>query len=448
MAWAEQAARSLVETFEGSFDAAGVAVAAAAVDRADAVRHRSGAPADGRFEIGSVTKTMTGTLLALLAADGTLDLDDEAGRWLRAGPNGAITLRQLATHTSGLPAVAPNFRPADPDNYWAAFTADVAEEGLRQATLTPGRRYSNFGYQLLGLVLQRAAGQDYPALMTDRLLAPLSMASSGVGRGGAGTPLPGHAAGREVRHWDRPLPGAGGVESTIDDLARYAQACLGPPSTPLGAALTAAQVPQVPIGAGRAQALGWIVIDDRLRGHNGGTGGFSSCVIVDPDAGTGVAILVSSRGYGEALAQAARLALAGDDPHLARPQPLGPEWEERARAVADALLDGRTAEVHAAATAKFRGRIGAEEFGRAWGSKTREAGTAGDVSVSCRRQYGLVTADVTIGFARRPVAMRIGFLQSGEIAGFRFLPPRPDPAPATQDRAAEDRAAEDRPTQD
>jgi serine-type D-Ala-D-Ala carboxypeptidase/endopeptidase len=425
MAWAEQAARSLVETFEGSFDAAGVAIAAAAVDRAGTVSHRSGAAPDGRFEIGSVTKTMTATLLALLAADGTLNLDDEAGRWLRAGPNAAITLRQLATHTSGLPAVAPNFRPADPQNYWAAFTADLAEEGLREASLTPGRVYSNFGYQLLGLVLERAAGQSYADLLADRLLAPLSMASSGVGPAGSETPLPDHARGREVRHWDRPLPGAGGVQATIDDLARYARACLRPPPTPLGAALAAAQVPQVPIGAGRAQALGWIVIDGRLLGHNGGTGGFSSCVIVDPGAGGGVAVLVSSRGYGEALAQAARLVLAGDDPRRARPQPPGPEWEERARAVAGALLDGRSAEVHARATAKFRGRIGAEEFARAWGARVSEAGAAGEISVRCRLQYGLVTADVTIGFARRPVAMRIGFLQSGEITGFRFLPPRP-----------------------
>jgi D-alanyl-D-alanine-carboxypeptidase/D-alanyl-D-alanine-endopeptidase len=428
MAWAEQAARSLAETFEGSFDAAGVAVAAAAVDGADTVSHRSGAPPDGRFEIGSVTKTMTATLLALLAADGTLNLDDEAGRWLRAGPNGAITLRQLATHTSGLPAVAPNFRPADPGNYWAAFTAELAEEGLRQAALTPGRRYSNFGYQLLGLVLERAADQSYTALVADRLLVPLSMTSSGVGRAGGGTPLPGHAGGREVRHWDRPMPGAGGVEASIGDLARYAQACVRPPATPLGAALIAAQVPEVPIGAGRAQALGWIVTDGRLRGHSGGTGGFSSCVIVDPGAGTGVALLVSSRGYGEALAQAARLALAGDDPHQARPRPPGPEWEERARAVAGALVDGRTAEVHAGATAKFRGRISAEEFADAWGLRIREAGAAGEISVSSRRQYGLVTTDVTIGFAERPVAMRIGFLQSGEIAGFRFLPAGPDGA--------------------
>jgi CubicO group peptidase (beta-lactamase class C family) len=428
MAWAEQAARSLVAAFDGSFDAAGVAVAAAAVDDAGPVSHRNEIPADGRFEIGSVTKTMTATLLALLAADGTVGLDDGTGRWLRAGPNGGITLRQLATHTSGLPPLAPNFRPADPDNYWAAFTPDLAEEGLRQAALTPGRRYSNFGYQLLGLVLERASGQDYPALVAGRLLIPLSMTCSGVGRAGAGTPLPGHAGTREVRHWDRPLPGAGGVEATIDDLARYAQACLRPPPTRLGAALAAAQVPQVPIGAGRAQALGWVVVDGRLRGHTGGTGGFSSCVIVDPDAGTAVAILAGSRGYGEALSQAARLALAGDDPRRARPQPLGPEWDERARAVAAALLGGRAAEVHAGATAKFRGRIGAEDFGRAWASWTGGAGTAGEVTVSCRRQAGLIAADVTIGYARGPVAMRIGFLQSGEIAGFRFLTARPDPS--------------------
>lgn len=81
-----------------------MAVAAACADQASAVSRVSPADtaADGRFEIGSVTKTMTGTLLALLAADGTLRLDDEVGRWLSAGDNGRITLRQLATHTSGL----------------------------------------------------------------------------------------------------------------------------------------------------------------------------------------------------------------------------------------------------------------------------------------------------------------------------------------------------------
>jgi serine-type D-Ala-D-Ala carboxypeptidase/endopeptidase len=427
MAWAEQTARALTETFDGSFEAAGVVVAAAGVDEAGIVSHASpaGTPADGRFEIGSVTKTMTATLLALLADEGTLSLDDGVGRWLPAGGNGAITLRQLATHTSGLPGVAPNFRPADRDNFWASFTPRLAEEGLRQAAATPGvrRRYSNFGYQLLGLVLERASGLDYATLIAGRLLGPLSMTCSGVGPAGGGIPLPGHSRGHEVRHWDRLLPGAGGIEATIGDLARYVQACLHPPPTLLGAALAAAQAPQLPIEPGRAQALGWIVADGRLRGHTGTTGGFSSCVLIEPGQGRGVAIMVSSRGYADALARAARLALAGGDPRAARPQPLGPEWEDRARAVVRALLDGHTADVYARAAARFRGAIPFENFDRAWaGRMARTAGPAGQVSVACHRQNGLVAADVTIAFAQGPLALRIGFQGSGELAGLRFLP--------------------------
>jgi D-alanyl-D-alanine-carboxypeptidase/D-alanyl-D-alanine-endopeptidase len=102
-----------------------VVVAAACVDEAGAGIGVSpgDAPADGRFEIGSVTKTMTAALLALLAADGALSLDDEIGRWLSAGPNGGITVRQLATHTSGLPRLAPNMdrSTVDPANPYAGF---------------------------------------------------------------------------------------------------------------------------------------------------------------------------------------------------------------------------------------------------------------------------------------------------------------------------------------
>jgi CubicO group peptidase (beta-lactamase class C family) len=88
-------------------------------------------------------------------------------------------------------------------------------------------RYSNLGYQLLGLILQRASGVDYPALMTERLLAPLAMTHSGVGKRGDGTLLPGHADGGQSPQWDHPW-GAGGVEATIADLARYARSCAFP----------------------------------------------------------------------------------------------------------------------------------------------------------------------------------------------------------------------------
>jgi D-alanyl-D-alanine-carboxypeptidase/D-alanyl-D-alanine-endopeptidase len=108
MTWGKQAAHSLAETLGSWFTAGGVAAAATAIDASGTVIAASppDLPADGRFEIGSVTKTMTATVLAALAADGVLGLGDPIGRWLSAGPHGEITIRQLATHTSGLPAVA------------------------------------------------------------------------------------------------------------------------------------------------------------------------------------------------------------------------------------------------------------------------------------------------------------------------------------------------------
>lgn len=330
MAWREDAARSLTETFDGAFDSPGVVAGAACVDEAGTGIGVSpgDAPADGRFEIGSVTKTMTAALLALLADDGALSLDDEVGRWLSAGPNSGITLRQLATHTSGLPRLAPNMdlSTVDPANPYAGFGFGRAEEGLRQATAAAERPwlYSNFGYHLLGLVLERASGQSYQALVTRRLLEPLAMTCSGVEDAGAGTRLPGHAGGGEVPHWDHPL-GAGGVEATVADLGRYAQACLHPPGTPLGAAITAAMAPQIPLANGGRQALAWQVRPDGIRVHDGGTGGFSSAVLVDEGRGRAVAMLVSSGvGYSTALGRAGLLALAGDDPRPARPQPPGP----------------------------------------------------------------------------------------------------------------------------
>jgi CubicO group peptidase (beta-lactamase class C family) len=81
------------------------AVAAAAADEGGyAVKLSDACPLDGRFEIGSVTKTMTGAVLASLVDEGTVGLDDEIARWLVAGGNSGITLVQLATHTSGLHA--------------------------------------------------------------------------------------------------------------------------------------------------------------------------------------------------------------------------------------------------------------------------------------------------------------------------------------------------------
>ena len=229
-------AQAVFEALNGPFPGDGIVVAVAAVGSGSSgpsFAFTEGLPEDARFEIGSITKTMTAALLASLVGDGVLALEDEIGRWLEAGPNGNITLEHLATHTSGLPRLAPN-QPTGEANPYRDFTAGRAEEGLRTVTRTPdaGFLYSNFGYQLLGLVLERASGQRYQDLLAERLLGPLGMTRSGVGGAGGGTRLTGHAGGKPAGHWDFALPGPGAVEATIGDLARYLAACLAPPERP------------------------------------------------------------------------------------------------------------------------------------------------------------------------------------------------------------------------
>jgi serine-type D-Ala-D-Ala carboxypeptidase/endopeptidase len=433
MTWGEDAARSLAETFDGALGSPRAVTAAACTDGAGTTVTVSpgDAPADGRFEIGSVTKTMTAALLALLEADGRLRLDDEVSRWVPAGVNGAVTLRQLATHTSGLPRLAPNFdlRAIDRANPYAAFGPGQAGEGLHQAALAPDcpHLYSNFGYQLLGLVLERSSALSYQELLAGRLLEPLGMTCSGVGGTGGGIRLPGYARGGEVPHWDHLLAGAGGVEATISDLAAYARACLHPPRTPLGAALIAAQTPQVQLGNGSHQALGWQVRDDGTRVHGGGTGGFSAAVLISPGRGRAIVMLASCAGYAQALGYAGLLALAGDDPRTARPQPPGPEWDDRAREIIQALLDGRTGDIRARASAAFQPLISSGRLDRAWRGKTQDLGPATDVQVSCQRPAGRITADTTITFTNGTLTLKMAFEPSGQIAGLKILPPQEDP---------------------
>jgi CubicO group peptidase (beta-lactamase class C family) len=195
--WGSERAWAVFEALDGAFAGDGIVVAVTAVDSGSgpAFAVTGGLPEEARFEVGSITKTMTAALLVGLAGDGALALDDEIGRWLDAGPNGSITLEQLTTHTSGLPRLAPG-QPAG--DAYRDFSAERAEERLRTTTRAPGtgHLYSNFGYQLLGLALERASGQRYQDLLAQRLLGPLGMTRTGACAAGGGTRLTGHAGGK------------------------------------------------------------------------------------------------------------------------------------------------------------------------------------------------------------------------------------------------------------
>jgi CubicO group peptidase (beta-lactamase class C family) len=424
-------AQAAFEALDGAFTGHGIVVAVAAVGRGNggpAFAVTEGLPEDARFEIGSITKTMTAALLASLVGDGVLALDDAIGRWLDAGQNGNITLEQLATHSSGLPRLAPN-HPAGEANPYRDFTAGRAEEGLRTATRTPdaGFLYSNFGYQLLGLALERASGQRYQDLLTERLLGPLGMTRSGVGRAGRGTRLTGHADGKPAGHWDFALPGPGAVEATIGDLARYMAASLAPPDGPLGTAIRLCQQPRVRIDGRSARGLAWIVTNGLLF-HNGGTGGFSASMAIDQAAGHAMAALVNTHGHSPRLIDAVVMeAVKGNDPSQIRPRDTGktagPEWDERARALARALLDGDHASVGQMLRPESQTELAAEGLGQLRQFALGWIGVPGPVSVSCRSQPGGVTALITFTGSKNPLSLLAGFTASGQIAMLRVIAP-------------------------
>lgn len=432
MGWAAEQARAVYETLHGAFAGDGIVAAVAAIDPGGppAIVTSEGVPPDGRFEIGSVTKTMTGTLLATLVGDGTVTLDDRVGRWLDAGANADITVGELATHTSGLPRLAPN-QPTGIPNPYRDFTAERAEQGLRAVTRNPeqGHVYSNFGYQLLGLVLERASGRSYRDLLAERLLEPLGMTSSGVGADGGGTRLTGYAAGQPAGHWDHALPGPGAVEASIRDLARYMSACLSPPDGPLGVAIRLCQQPRVQMDERRSYGLGWVVETGRgLVWHNGGTGGFSASVGLRQADRRALGALVNIGGRSApVLDGAVQAALTGADAGRMRPQPTGdapgPEWEARARETARALLDGRFGDVYEKLLPEAQGRVSAAQLAKAWSGAARQAGTPGAVSVSCRAVPGGVGALVTIDCAERPLSLLLTYAESERIVMMRVLPP-------------------------
>src|SRR5262249_5694080 len=124
------------------------------------------------YRIGSITKVFTTTLLAMLRDRGAVRLDDPVANYLPSevklptDPRGApaITLRHLATHSSGLPSLPPNLVPKGEDPY-GGYSVDALYAGLAQIRLVvpigAGENYSNLGMGLLGHALERAAGMPY-----------------------------------------------------------------------------------------------------------------------------------------------------------------------------------------------------------------------------------------------------------------------------------------------
>lgn len=265
--------------------------------------------ADTVFEIGSVTKTMTATLLADQVQRGKLKLDTPVAALLpgfrvpsHAGK--AITLEDLATQRSGLPRLPANLTlsPELPDPY-ARYGVAQLKQFLAGYALQedPGAHYeySNTGFGLLGHALGEKAGHGYAAALKARVLDPLGMRDTVLApeKVRSGKLADGHdSQGRTVPHWHfQALASTGGVLSSARDMQRYLQANMGSLKTPLYPAMQLAQQARADTAsAGQRIGLAWMTQrspDGDIVWHNGMTGGFASFIGFTQDRKRGVVVL-------------------------------------------------------------------------------------------------------------------------------------------------------------
>ena len=286
---AELAARAR-PLLSGALDRVSIAV----VDGPTTTYASFGADEHTAYEIGSVTKTFTGLLLADAIQRGEVAAETKVGVLLPLGgaPVADVTLEELASHRAGLSA--QGMQPEDQIPWLLRtllhrdpFVQDV--DGVlaiaRKARLTDRGAvvYSNLGVALLGQALAAAAHTDYAQLVQERLFTPLGMTASSLPMTSGGLPkgaLTGYSAtGVAEAPWtiDGWAP-AGGARSTVADMVRYARALLDN-SAPGMDALT----PRWEVGR---QQVGYVWTMQTIQGRtvtmkNGLTGGFTSKIVLD-----------------------------------------------------------------------------------------------------------------------------------------------------------------------
>ncbi|WP_411701119.1 serine hydrolase domain-containing protein [Conyzicola sp.] len=283
----------------------GAPAAAAVVTPAGSTLAARAAGLTSDFEIGSVSKGVTGLLYVDGLARGEITPDTTLGDLLPLGdcPAAAATLAAVSAHQSGLPRLPRASRvlrkSVDVWRHGSNPYGESLDELLAQTRATPlgsaRPRYSNLGFELLGHAIAAAASTTYAELLRERIVQPLGLPDTYV----PATPdqvrsdaVDGSAKnGRPRQPWTGEALGpAGGIRSSITDMARLTAALLDGSAPGIDALTPTSRFgPRVQIGAA------WITIEMKkgwtVTWHNGGTGGFRSWIGLDREAGTGVVVL-------------------------------------------------------------------------------------------------------------------------------------------------------------
>ena len=192
---------------------------------------------DTKFRLASVTKQFTGMLISQLAVEGKLDLHEPISTYLpdyNKANGDRITSHHLLTHSSGIPnyTAFPGFmqdeirEPYTPEEFIKKFQD-------KDLDFTPGERfsYSNSGYFLLGIIIEKLSGKTYEDMLHEKILKPLGMKNSGfdhfedvLKKRATGYEKNGTTT-KNSRYLDMSIPyAAGSMYSTVEDLYLWDQA--------------------------------------------------------------------------------------------------------------------------------------------------------------------------------------------------------------------------------
>ena len=270
------------------------------------------------FRLASVTKQFTAAAVMLLVRDGKLRYEDRLTDILPDFPEygRTMTVRNLLDHTSGLPDYEGLVPPAD--GTVAAEDAQIQDAGVlellkRQEAgwFLPGSlwRYSNSGYVLLGLIVEKVSDRPFPKFLQERIFGPLNMMNTvAYVRGKSQVPNRAFGHTKENGRWrvtdQSPTSatlGDGGVYSSLADLLQWDEALhyhtllteeeMGPALTPVR---VPSKGPTGPDGAPADYGFGWYLNEWKGHAriwHHGETSGFRTAIQRFADDGLTVVVL-------------------------------------------------------------------------------------------------------------------------------------------------------------
>ena len=261
------------------------------------------------YEIGSLSKIFTATLLANFVENETLSLDQSIVDFLpdslKTNPSlQKITFKTLANHTSGLPRLPSNLdktKNFDPNNPYKDYDRKYLYQFLStfKATYESGEKYeySNLGYALLGDILTSLNKKSYNTNIQEIIAKPLGLTATSDMLNPKTQYLPKvyNSNGEETKAWDFQIfSAAGGLKSTVTDLLNFAQVQFKMPQTQLENAMALTRQFTYFIPPNTDIGLAWhmdLLDDITYYFHTGGTGGSSSFIAIAPDKKTAVVLL-------------------------------------------------------------------------------------------------------------------------------------------------------------